>query len=478
MTSLTDPLSLPRLEEDMRTLLTDWPSRLGAIAECWASFRLLQDIQAEQSVDPKKAVLILVESLLEKLALGEPDLANVVRSRSLEDQSVKRVSQRHHWSHATTYRKHRQGIEELARLLQISERQARDLTRRTVLSRLPDLPHQTLFGTDATLDDLSALVHNPESRMILISGIGGIGKTSLAHALLRQESERPGFADFGWVSAQQRAFDVADPLSPLTRPALSAEELVETLASQLLPGQTATFSTNQAYQALADRLAHFPHLIVVDNLETVADVESLLPMLGRLAGVSKFLLTSRESWRSHWGLHHFQVPELVQPDALALIRHEARRHNLPHVAASDDRALAPLFDTVGGNPLALRLVAGQLHLLTIDQVVADLHEARGRSAEALYSYIYRQAWVRLSAADQDTLMLMPLFAQSGVEMDAIARVSDLDHGALVASLENLNRLSLVNINSSLHSRRFSIHRLTESFLRKEVIRWQEEDLLS
>jgi len=32
------------------------------------------------------------------------------------------------------------------------------------------------------------------------------------------------------------------------------------------------------------------------------------------------------------------------------------------------------------------------------------------------------------------------------------------------------------VTGDLHSRRFSIHRLTESFLRKEVIRWQEAEL--
>lgn len=477
MTESTDPLSLPRLEEDLRTILTDWPAHTALVGRAWADFRLLQQIQTEHKVDIPGAARLLVAFLLDKLAQNDAELAQVIRERCIEEISVSRVSHRHAWSTATTYRKQRQGTTALAELLQQAEVQLRELTQRTALARLPDLPHQTLFGVEPALDRLHALLREEESRLILVSGIGGIGKTALAHTLLRRESQRPGFADFAWVSAQQREFDIADPLAPVTRPALSTEELVETLAGQLLPSQQPR-SASQALQILEERLTQFPHLIVVDNLETVADVESLLPMLERLAGRSKFVLTSRESMRSNWSLHHFQVPELRQDDALGLIRHEARRHDLPHVALADDPTLIPIFETVGGNPLALRLVAGQLHLLTIDQVVADLHEARGRSAGALYSYIYRQAWVRLSAADQDTLMLMPLFAQGGADLSAIKRLSDLEHGALVESLGNLARLSLINVSSSSNSRRFSIHRLTESFLRKEVIRWQEEDYAS
>ena len=469
-----DPLALPRLEDDIHTLFKDWDADPSGTFAVWARFRLIRSIQLEQRLSEHQAARTLIRHMLARLKQESPFLADIMEWRYFKGESVQEISYRSHWSPATTYRKLDQAITQLARLIRAAEMDARRLAASTAQARLPDLPPQQIFGVKNAMSRLSALVHHPESRLILVGGIGGIGKTTLAHALVQQEFLGQAFLDYGWISAQQRAFDVSDSHSPIARPALTASGLIETLTAQLIENHT-FFSSAEAAQALEERLRHTPHLIVVDNLETVADVESLLPTLSRLSGASKFLLTSREILRDHPGLHHFLVPELGEADALTLIRYEARRHNLPQVAEAADRDLAPLYAAVGGNPLALRLVAGQLHLLTIDQVVEDLHEARGRSADALYFYIYRRAWMRLAAPAQDTLTLMPLFAQSGADLETLAQLSDLSRGELVESLQTLARLSLVNVTGTLHSRRFSIHRLTESFLRKEIIRWQEED---
>jgi hypothetical protein len=117
-------------------------------------------------------------------------------------------------------------------------------------------------------------------------------------------------------------------------------------------------------------------------------------------------------------------------------------------------------------------VTGQLHLLALPQVVENLREARGKRAEELYRYIYWDAWQRLPDAARDTLMLMPLFAGEGADLAAIGRVSDLPDDALLEALEYLVRLSLVNVAGDLHRRRYSLHRLTETFLLNEVIKWQ------
>ena len=215
---------------------------------------------------------------------------------------------------------------------------------------------------------------------------------------------------------------------------------------------------------------------MVDNLETVTDVETLLPTLARLAGPSKFLLTSREAFTGQAEIYHFPVPELAERDAIALMRAEARLRNLRHVAEASDTDLRPLFDTVGGNPLALRLVTGQLHLLALPQVVENLREARGKRAEDLYHFIYWDAWQRLPDDARDVLMLMPLFAGNGADLAAISRVSDLPHDPLVQALEYLVKLSLVNVAGDLHRRRYSLHRLTETFLLREVIKWQGEEV--
>ena len=160
------------------------------------------------------------------------------------------------------------------------------------------------------------------------------------------------------------------------------------------------------------------------------------------------------------------------------MRAEARLRSLSHVVEASDADLHPIYAAVGGNPLALRLVTGQLHLLALPQVIENLREACGKRAEDLYRYIYWDAWQRLPVEARDTLMLMPLFAGDGADLAGISRVSDLSPDALVEALEYLAKLSLINVAGDLHRRRYSLHRLTETFLLREVIKWRGEEIFA
>jgi hypothetical protein len=246
------------------------------------------------------------------------------------------------------------------------------------------------------------------------------------------------------------------------------------LAKQLLPvgALSVPFSAQQALAVLQVHLNATPTLVVVDNLETLVDASALLPTLHRLAGGSRFLLTSRRSLDHEPDIYPFATPELSEADALALLRREGRLRNLPHVLAASDDELRPVCDTVGGNPLALKLVTGQLFLLPLPQVLDNLRAARGQRAEALYRFIYWASWQQLSADDQEVLLTMPLFSQTGADFGSIERVCEVQGARLLAVLERLAWLSLVNVTGDLHIRRYGIHRLTETFLLRQVIHWQ------
>jgi hypothetical protein len=257
-------------------------------------------------------------------------------------------------------------------------------------------------------------------------------------------------------------------------PALTADDLLRALAVQLLPAEarSAPLSSQRSLAALQTLLRQTPHLIVIDNLETVADVEALLPTLRRLTGPSRFLLTSRRALPHETDIYHLPAPELAEPDARALVRHEARTRNLTAVSQASDGDLYPIFATVGGNPLALKLVVGMLYLLPLSQVLDNLRQARGRTVGDLYRFIYWQAWNQLDADSQEALLCMPNFALSGADFASIERICDVQGNRLSDALERLALLSLVNVAGDLHSKRYSIHRLTETFLLKEVVRWQ------
>lgn len=409
---------------------------------------------------------------LEALQTEHPKHTNFLRQRFIDGRSIQEMANEHNIGHTMAHKIQREALDHLTEVLSDMERQATAEREKELAKRLPPATYQNLQGAEEHLKQLKdAFICSELSFLASICGIGGIGKTSLADRLLRQIVRQGLFEGFGWVSAQQEVLNLGGGLKKINKPALTAETLVERLVEQLLDFTPAQLSGQQAFNALQGRLKEESHIIVIDNLETVRDVESLLPTLRRLANPSKFLLTSRKSLYAEPDIYHFEVPELSLENALQLIRQEATLRHLPHLLAASDDDLEPIYDTVGGNPLALRLVVGQTHIHHLSVVLNDLACARGESIENLYSYIYRQAWENLDEETRRLFLAMPLVIETGGVLSQMARVTRLEPPALRKSLYLLVTLNLVDVRHDLTESRYSIHNLTRTFLQEQVAKW-------
>jgi hypothetical protein len=285
---------------------------------------------------------------------------------------------------------------------------------------------------------------------------------------------REAFDDYVWVSARQQIFKLTGQIKPVALPAaLKTEDLVDKLVAQLLDHpQPETLSAVEGRALLQSKLKQAPHLIVIDNLETVADVEELLPALRDLANPSKFLLTSRESLYHEPGIYHFPLPELSQVDALRLIHYEIKQHNLIHLDQAGDDDLNQIYRVVGGNPLAIRLVVGQTHVFALDTILTDLVKAQGQSVEALYIFIYHRAWDALDEPTRELFLAMPLVTDEGESLEELASVTGLDAAVIHTSIKRVD-LNLVNSSGDHSQRHYTIHNLTRTFLEEQVRRWKK-----
>lgn len=412
---------------------------------------------------------------LTQLAVDHREHAEVLQSRYLDNEKVELAANRLNLSLATFHRKRNEGLALLAETLVRMEQAERQAYQVRLFGRLEQDTYATLFGLAEQLDTLENLLLTPDAPwLIVITGMGGMGKTTLADALARRLIERTVFDDIGWVTARQTIFNAGGSLTSIPHPTLTTQALVEALTRQLFgAAPMGQQSSEEALATLVQRLKATPHLIVIDNLETVLDLTNLLPTLRRLVNPSKLLLTTRDSLANEADLYHTVIPPLGNADALALVRQEARVRNIPQVLAASDAELQPIFATVGGNPLALRLVTGQLRVHPLDAVLADLVAARGKQAEALYTFIYRRAWELLDENARALLLAMPLVSEQGGRFELLAATCDLAEIDLREALDHLVLLNLVDVRGNLHERRYTIHSLTRAFLHEQVIHWQQ-----
>lgn len=332
-------------------------------------------------------------------------------------------------------------------------------------------PPVELIGTKGPLKQLSDVLTTPEAPWVIaIDGLGGIGKTALANRLVRQSDLSDRFHDMAWISAKQQTFLTSHGIEQTSAPALTAEVLTDALLEQLHSDIPLTQTLQQKQIALTQLLKPAPFLIVIDNLETITDYQALLPSLQKLANPSKFLLTTRHSLRTYADVFCLSLEELSQSDTLRFIRQEAKIKGVSMAAQAPKRDLTSIYNVVGGNPLALKLVVGQISVLSLSEVLDNLKHAKGKKIEDLFTYIYWQAWEMLDEASQKTLLMMPL-TQNGT-IQQLTALTELERNVLNQALQQLAQLSLLQIGGTLKERRYTIHRLTETFILNETIEWK------
>lgn len=414
---------------------------------------------------------ILYQAL--KILQSRDDLAaTLLQQRYLADTSTQEMTRRLSVSESQYYKLQNEAVGQLAEIVWEQEEYLQAEHRRAVEARLPPLSYQRLFGVSQEQERLRLAVERPTPPwLIAVDGIGGGGKTALADNLVREMVPSNRFVDIAWVSAQQQNFTPAVGLQPINQPALDVTTLTEALLKQLAPTTSPGLSPQAQANTLADLLKKAPYLVVIDNLETTADYQALLPTLHQWADPSKFLLTSRYSLYHYPNVFCISLKELNQADTLALLIHEAEIRGLPTLVAASESQLGRIYKVVGGNPLALKLVVGQICTLPLSQVLSNLKQAKSKKIEELYTYIYRQSWQALTEEGRRLLLAMPFTAGQGSDFTHLAAVSGLAPPELSQALEELIALSLVEVGGDIEQRRYRIHRLTETFLLTEIAKW-------
>ena len=230
-----------------------------------------------------------------------------------------------------------------------------------------------------------------ESRLVTLTGVGGVGKTRLA---LRAAARlRRAFRDGVWLVQ----------LDQLREGALVAQAIAGALG---LHGRAGA-----PEEALADYVADRQLLLVLDNCEQLVDAAAkLADLLLRGAAGLRVLATSRESLNivgeTVLPLAPLPAPEARRPLTLAeLARFPAvalfadrAGHAVPGfaVTTANMAAVAGICRRVEGLPLALELAAARLRVLSPEQIEARLGDRLGLLTGGCRANPARQQTLRAS----------------------------------------------------------------------------------
>ena len=365
------------------------------------------------------------------------------------------------------------GVSHMVIALRQAEMEAPAPARDKLLSRhLPPPDYIQLFGIEENLELLLQALTAPNGpKFVSLEGLGGIGKTALAQAVAWHMAEIGNVSGIPWISARHEWLSHQGVIQKLADPVQSVDDIIARLTIQLGQEQLAGLPTSAKLERLQTLLSNEPHLVVIDNLESMQDVEKLIPTLYPLAGATRFLLTSRTTLRNFQFVQVFPINELSQENSQALLESELKRRGRNQKIPPKD--MSALYETIGGHPLALKLASAQMGSLPVDHILEGLRQAHQKGPESLYTYIYRQTWQLLENSAKKLLLSMLMVSPDGESLDWIQIMSALPSGEFDQALAQLLDYSLLEVGGKLDTPYYRLHRLTVTFLQTDILStWQ------
>jgi hypothetical protein len=138
-----------------------------------------------------------------------------------------------------------------------------------------------------------------------------------------------------------------------------------------------------------------------------------------------------------------------------------------------DSALTNIYTTIGGLPLAIRLVTAQIGRLSLAAILDGLHQARDQMPETMYVYIYRRTWQLLSDSARHLLLSMLFISADGEDVHWLGNMSAYTVPEAQQAVAELADYSLVEVGGDSERPLYKLHRITHTFLQTQIlIHWE------
>lgn len=318
---------------------------------------------------------------------------------------------------------------------------------------------KSLVGRNAEIEQLHTLLL--EERLVILVGLGGVGKSRLAQAVAQQAL--PDFADGVWFVS----------LTTIEADATAADRVALAIAAAM---DFAITDTLEPWTELTRHLAQREVLLVLDNWEQLvgAAEEVFDHLLGKTS--VNVLATSRVRLMVE-GEQIVTLSGLAEADAYTLFVDRARRTVPGFVGEPHTDDIAQICRSVGGLPLGIELAASWVEHIPVaemgrslmDMAVAPSQATNLTDRHHLLSRVFEYSWQLLSPQQQQILARLSAF-RGGFDRAAANAIAQSD-------LSDLSMLIAHSLVQRLAAGRYDLHPLVQEFAASKVMANEMSQLL-
>ena len=259
-------------------------------------------------------------------------------------------------------------------------------------------PPSRCLGRDRQLDELTEKLLT-QSRLVLVHGFGGIGKSTLVQKVLSEIELL--FDDICFIDCRgvKNFADVMPKIYQML--AVNAYPIIEDRFRDLNePGKI---------RYVCEQLDKGRFLLVLDNIDDMLDNPTTRELMAHVSQFSKakLLVTCRiQSILVEWQ-REIHLGSLETRYAIALIREIGR--DIPRIRDASDLDLGRIYEKLGGHPYSIAIAVPLFSGLPFEQVLNDLPTRVG-SEDEQSKRILSWSYSKLSPGEQRFLENISVFA--------------------------------------------------------------------